>query len=292
MRTYLTITITMLLAVAAALPAQTTQPAESADEGQTPTVDQIVHRTNFTSYYQGADGRAQVKMTITDSQGRKRNREFTILRWDAPRPVKEGQKEPNKIQDDYTGKQRFYVYFLRPADVNKMVFMVHKYIDQPDDRWLYLPSLDLVKRISAADKRTSFVGSDFYYEDVSGRNPDLDTHELKEVTDSYYVLRNRPKKPESVEFAYYDMYILKDVYLPAYTMYYDQQGSKYRQYSLLNWERVGKHKYPTAMKAKMEDLRGGGHTILEYEKTEYNVGLPKNIFSERYLRRAPRRYLK
>ena len=34
------------------------------------SVETIVHKTNQTSYYQGKDGRARVKMTITDKSGR------------------------------------------------------------------------------------------------------------------------------------------------------------------------------------------------------------------------------
>ncbi len=60
-----------------------------------------------------------------------------------------------------------------------------------------MPSLDLVKRIAASDKRTSFVGSDFLYEDVSGRGLDQDIHELAETTDAFYVIKNTPKKPET-----------------------------------------------------------------------------------------------
>src|SRR5690606_16588847 len=129
---------------------------------QTPSVDEIVHRANKAAYYEGQDGRAQVEMTITDSQGRERNRRMTILRKDAA--------STDTIENGaYRSEQKFYVYFTRPADVNKMGFLVWKKLDTDDDRWLYLPALDLVKRIAASDKRTSFVGSDFYYEDVSGQ---------------------------------------------------------------------------------------------------------------------------
>jgi hypothetical protein len=66
------------------------------------------------------------------------------------------------------GDQDFMVFFSRPSDVRGTVFLVAKHVDRDDDRWLYLPGLDLVRRISAGDKRTSFVGSHFFYEDVSG----------------------------------------------------------------------------------------------------------------------------
>ena len=129
-----------------------------------------------------------VKMTITDDQGREREREFTILRRDA---------------DDTDREQKFYVYFHQPADVRDMVFMVWKHVGADDDRWLYLPALDVIKRIAASDERTSFVGSNFFYEDVSGRGIEEDNHELVETTDVYYVLKNTPKDPGAVEFDSY-----------------------------------------------------------------------------------------
>jgi len=157
-----------------------------------PSVETIVEKSNRIAYYQGKDGRADVHMSIVDAQGRTRTRAFTILRRD------------NEPGEEFTGDQRFYVYFKSPPDVRNTVFMVWKHValDVDDDRWLYLPDLDLVKRIAASDERTSFVGSHFFYEDVSGRNTNEDTHELADVTDTYYILKNTPKKPDLVEFSY------------------------------------------------------------------------------------------
>jgi len=46
------------------------------------SAEEIIQRANYMSYYQGKDGRAQVIMTITDSQSRSRTRKLTILRRD------------------------------------------------------------------------------------------------------------------------------------------------------------------------------------------------------------------
>ena len=173
---------------------------------QDPAVEDIVARANRAAYYQGADGRATVKMAITDAHDRVREREMTILRRD---DVPVGAKD-----DEYCGEQRFYVYFHRPADVAKMAFMVWKHLDKDDDRWLYLPALDLVKRIAASDERTSFVGSNFFYEDVSGRGIQEDVHELLETTDAAYVLRNTPKEAKSVEFGYFKTWVDRRTFLP------------------------------------------------------------------------------
>ncbi|MBI1387024.1 MAG: outer membrane lipoprotein-sorting protein [bacterium] len=240
-----------------------------------PSADEIVAKANHAAYYQGKSGRADVKMTITDSQNRTREREFTILR---------------KNMDEKDQEQRFFVYFNSPADVRKMVFMVWKHIGQDDDRWLYLPDLDLVKRIAASDKRTSFVGSTFFYEDVSGRNPALDTHELVETTDVYYVLKSTPKDAKGVEFAYYKTWIHKETFIPVQTMYYDESGKEYRKYTALAVEPVDG--IQTVVKGQMEDLRSGTTTVNEYANVKYNLDFPDDIFSERYLRKPPREYLR
>lgn len=241
---------------------------------QQPSVEEIVQRTNLTSYYQGDDGKARVSMTITDAQGRTREREFTILR---------------RNMDDEAKEQGFYVYFHRPADVRGMVFMVWKHVGAADDRWLYLPALDVVKRIAASDERTSFVGSHFFYEDVSGRGTEEDEHELLETTDLYYVLKNTPKNPDRVEFDSFTMWIHKPTFIPI-KVEYEAGGEVYRIVEALQVEDI--QGYKTVTKSRMKDLKSGGETVLEYSTVEYDVGLPEDVFTERYLRRAPRQYIR
>jgi outer membrane lipoprotein-sorting protein len=236
-------------------------------------VDEIVDRANKAAYYAANDGKADVSMTMTDSQGRERVREFTILRLD--------------IADG--GEQKFYVYFKKPEDVRDMVYMVWKRIGSDDDRWLYLPALDLVRRIAASDKRSSFVGSDFVYEDVSGRNITEDTHELVDTADGLYKLKNIPKDLDSVEFAYYYIWIDKTTFLPAKAEYYDKRGKLYRVVEALETEEIGG--YPTVIKSKVTDLGSGGNTVSEFKNIKYDLGLDENTFTERFLRRPPRQWI-
>lgn len=278
---------TLLLAgstgIAASAGAQNKAPDAAVDvEKPALSVADIVQKTNWRSYYQGQDGRARVEMTIAEKDGDTRTREFTILRRDST---------PKGVEDaEFTGEQKFYVYFHRPADVNKMVFMVWKHLDTDDDRWLYLPALDLVKRIAASDKRTSFVGSHFFYEDVSGRSVTLDNHELIDETDTYYVLKNTPKDTGGVEFSYYTMWIHKESFIPVKTEYYDRKGQAYRLYEALKVEPI--EGFLTITKSRMTNLLNGGSTTLDYSNVGYNLDLPDSLFTERYLRRAPRQYLR
>lgn len=241
---------------------------------KTLTADEIIDRANLASYYAGADGRADVKMTITDRNGRTREREMTILRKD----IEEGKD------------QKFFVYFHRPSDVRKMTYLVWKHTGRDDDRWLYQPALDLVKRIAGSDKRTSFVGSDFLYEDISGRGVEEDVHELIRTEDEAYVIRNTPKQKSGVEFSYYDVWIDRSTFLPTKAEYYDGKGKKYRAVEALEVKDVQGH--PTVTRSRASNLAAGGNTVSEFSDVKYDIGVPDNVFSERYLRRAPRKWLK
>ncbi|MDA3970467.1 MAG: outer membrane lipoprotein-sorting protein [Desulfobulbaceae bacterium] len=235
-----------------------------------PDVAEIVQKANFASYYNGDDGSSLVEMVITDSQDRTRTRLFTILRKD----------------ESDGGNQSYYVYFKRPSDIRKTTFLVHKHIQSEDDRWLYLPGLDLLKRLAASDKRTSFMGSHFFYEDVSGRNISEDLHTLEEETAEYYILNNIPKKPDEVEFSAYTIWIDKTTYLPMKAEYLDKSGKGYRTMEVLNTAEI--QGFTTVTKSKISDLNSGGSTITTFSEIKYNIGLDQSLFTERYLRRPPR----
>jgi len=248
---------------------------KKAEKEKPLTVGEIVKKANHVSYYQGIGGKSDVHMVITDSQGRTRERKFSILR---------------RNQDQKDEDQKYYVYFEEPSDVRKMVFMVWKHVKGDDDRWLYLPALDLVKRIAASDKRTSFVGSHFLYEDVSGRSLTEDEHTLVSTDEKYYVVKNVPKDPDSVEFASYKVWIDRKNFMPMKAEYLDKNGKKYRVMEALEVKEFDG--FPTVTKSRITDLESKGNTVMSFSNVEYKIGFPENIFTERYLRRTPRKWLK
>jgi outer membrane lipoprotein-sorting protein len=235
------------------------------------TVDEIVEQANQAAYYAGNDGQTDVKMVISDAGGGERVREFRILRLNTG-----------------DGTQKFYVYFKEPADVRNQVFMVWKEVEQgkDDSRWLFLPALNLVKPIAPGDKRTSFVGSDFVYEDVSGRALWEDTHELIEETDTHYVVKNVPQNPGAVDFSEYTVAIDKETFLPVKAEYLDKNGNLFRRVEAVKVETVQGH--PTVVESRVDDLARGGHTVNTFSNIQYDTGLKEMIFTERFLRRPPR----
>lgn len=237
------------------------------------TADEIMQRYNDISFYPGNDFQAQVSMVITDGKGRTRERAFSMIRKDVVE----------------RGNQLYFVYFKEPGDIRKSTFLVHKFIDRDDDRWMYLPSLDLVKRIAASDKRTSFMGSHYFYEDVSGRTISADRHELMKETAEAYVIKNTPLAPETVEFSFYTMWINKKTFLPMKAEFVDKKGVPYRMAEVLGQEVI--QGFPTLTKTRVRDLVEGGETVTEFNNIKYNLNLPDSLFSERYLRSPERKYL-
>lgn len=237
------------------------------------TADAIVDRANLAAFYAGADGRTEARMRIIDAQGREQRRQFTVLR----RDVAEG------------GDQQFLVVFSQPPDVRGTTFLVHKHVEADDDRWLYLPALDLVKRIAAGDKRTSFVGSHYYYEDVSGRRTTDDTHELQEGDEAHYLVRHVPIDPSSVEFASYLTWIDRETFIPMKIEYFDEAGKMIRRIEVMKVEDVQGH--PTVLASRISDLRNGGHTDLQFRYVAYDLGMDDEAFGERALRSPPQQWL-
>jgi len=236
--------------------------------------NEIITKANLVSYYSADDGRAQARMIIVDAQGKKQMRQFTILR---------------KDQTDL-GNQDILVFFTRPTDVNGTVFRVVKKIESADDRWLYLPALDLVKRISAGDKRTSFVGAHFFYEDVSGRNPAEDNFTLLGTDNDFYILQAVPKDKKSVEFNHYIVKISKTTFLPMQVDYYNSQDKKVRSMTVLKTQEI--EGVTTVMHSKITQHSDGSYTEMQFRKVKYNLGLPDSIFSERSLHNPPKAWLR
>ena len=238
------------------------------------SVSEIITKSNLASYYAGDDGSAQARMIIVDENGKKQMRQFIIFRQD--------EKD--------LGDQNMLVFFSRPSNVKDTVFRVEKHIEQGDNRWLYLPALDLVKRISAGDKRTSFVGSHFFYEDVSGRNPNEDSFTLISEDNDNYVINAVPKDKQSVEFSSYTVTISKSNFLPIESIYFNQSQQAVRKMTVVKVKNIDG--IPTVMKSRITDLSNNSYTEMQFRKVKYDVGLPSNIFSERSMRTPPKAWLK
>ena len=242
------------------------------------TGENIVKKIQQIFYYAGKDMKAKVSMKLISKNGKERIRELTMLR----------------LNQEKAGEQNYYMYFHRPADVRQMTFMVWKYLAKNDDRWLYIPAIKLVRRIAANDKNSSFVGSDFTYEDITGREISDDTHTLKSEEklngQSVYVVESKPKESKSAYYSRKVSWVHSDNFLPLKEEYYDKRGDLYKTFTADKFESI--EGIATILQITMANAQSGHRTVVIFEEVDYNVGLRDRIFSERYLRNPPREWIK
>ena len=239
---------------------------------------EIMKKSHMAYYYAGDDGQVDVTMRLVSKSGKERIREFAMLRID--------------IEDG--GDQKYYTYFKKPSDVSRLTFMVHKQLDGNDSRWIYVPAVDLVKPISADDKNSSFVGSNFSYEDVSGRHWNEDNHTLVNGEGDLdgkgvFIIESKPKDDGYKGFVRKLSYIDKETYLPLKEEYFDKKDKLFRIFTAEKIEDVNGIK--TVIVRKMENVKKKTYTIVEFNNVKYDVGLDESLFTERYLKNPPRKYI-
>ena len=239
--------------------------------------EEVMKKSQGAFLYPGKDFKARVVMKLINKDGQARVRELTLLRKNAGAAL---------------GEQKYFMYFFQPADVKDMTFMINKYPAKDDDRWMFIPAINRVKRIAAQDKRSSFVGSDFTYEDVSGRDIEDDNHvierEEKVGNRDSYVVKSTPKGADA-DFGHKVTWVDKANFLPLREEQYDKRGARYKQFTA---DEVADVKgFPTVVRRTMKNLQTGHRTEVAYVKTDYDLGLEDSLFSERFLRQPPRKWV-
>ena len=235
---------------------------------------EIMQKAHQNYYYAGGDFKAHVSMKLINKNGKVRTRTLTMLR---------------KNYDN--NQQKYFIYFHDPYEVKGMAFMVWKYMQKNDDRWLFIPSIKLIRRIAASDKNSSFAGSDFTYEDVSGIEIEEETHQLqKEDTlngKPVFVVVSTPK--EKGAYTKRISYIDKGYYLPLKEEYYDQHDKIYRVFEAVEIKEVGA--IPTITKRVMQNKHTQHTTEVTLDHVAYTLGLSNEIFSERSLKTPPKQVM-
>jgi len=244
------------------------------------SADEIMERSQRAYYFAGEDAKGRLTMELIDRQGNTRRRVLTMLR----------------RNQESAGQQKYFMYFHEPGDLRRLTFMIWKYPGRDDDRWIYVPAIDLIRRIAAEDKYSSFVGSDFSYEDVSGRDVSEDTHSIlgeEMLADrDVFVVESIPRA--SAAFTRRVSWIDKESFLPLKEEFYDAQNQLQRIFTASIIEDVAagegddRRIYPTIMKRAMKNVRTGHRTEVTVVSVSYDLGLQDDDFSERRMRRPPR----
>jgi len=235
---------------------------------------QVEHRET------GDDARFEMRMRLYDRQDRVRERALTMtaIEGGADRPV---------VAD------RTLIRFTYPNDIEGTGFLVWQRPGEDDERFLYLPALGRVRRIAGSEAQESFVGSDFTYEDIGGR----------ELGDYSYRLLGDRETWTAPDGASHDVWRLESRHRDADARYprvlslvrsdnfvvvraeiHNRRDELQKVYVVRRLERVDG--YWTPLDLEMRDLLQRTRTELVIERAGYDVGLSADDFTRRALERG------
>ena len=224
----------------------------------------------------GRDARSTSRMKLYDRQGRLRERAMTMASLRA------------------SGGDRLLIRFTYPNDIRGTGFLVWEHPQADDERFLYLPSLGRVRRIAGSETQESFVGSDFTYEDIGGREFDEYTYAIAEENATWTPPSGGPARPAwrlesrrkdaSAEFPRVVSLVLKDSFVVVHADIYNRRNEKQKIYTVRRLEQI--EGIWTAMDAEMTNALEKSRTELVVEKMDYNVGLKESDFTRRELERG------
>ena len=216
------------------------------------------------------DFTATMTMTLRQSDGSERVREMHILGLEVP---EDGDKT--------------LVVFDLPRDLQGTSILTVTHPDSPSDQWLYLPSLRRTRRIATSNRSSSFMGSEFTFEDIGSQ--DLRQYRYrylrKETLDgtASYVLERFPIE-EGSAYARQVLWWDTGEYRLLRVDYYDREDAHVKSLRLDGYQQYeGGQWRPDRM--VMNELTSGKSTTLEWSEYAFATGLSDRDFDPRRLGR-------
>src|SRR3954470_403736 len=247
----------------------------AAPSAQRLTADQVARKVQDRDT--GRDSRAALRMKLFDRRNRERERALTLL----------------TLKGKDTIGDRLLIRFTYPNDIRGTGFLVWEHPQGEDERFLYLPSLGRVRRIAGSEAQESFVGSDFSYEDIGGREFDDYTYTLVDENASWpgsdgvarpaYRLESR-RKDASVEFPRVVSLVLKDSFVVVQADVYNRRNEKQKVYTVKRLQQI--QNIWTVLESTMSNDLDKTRTELVVDKIAYNTGLTDAAFTRRELEGA------
>ncbi len=204
------------------------------------------------------------------------------------RQGKERVRTVESMSKDYGKDKKSIMLFQKPADVKGTMFLSWEYDsqDKEDDKWLYMPAMKKVRRISGASKNEYFMGTDYTYDDMGDRNVNEDRHTLlgkEKIGDKdCWKIESVPLDPE-------DLYTRKILWIDSISYliikgeYYDKDGLV-KTYQALDVRK--QDGFWLTFRSEMNNVSRQHKTILEIESIQFNTGVQDSLFQVTTLQRG------
>ncbi|MDR1232129.1 MAG: outer membrane lipoprotein-sorting protein [Spirochaetaceae bacterium] len=184
------------------------------------------------------------------------------------------------------GGDRTLIVFQKPVTIAGTRFLTIETNDKMNDKWIFLPNLGRVRRISASEGSGSFMGTDMSYDDIASasRDASLDTHTLlrEETADGrpLYVIESIPKD-KSYQYSKMVQWIGKTDRITYKIELYNKRGALYKVLEVLTVKTI--QDYETPVVTRMTTVTAGTSTTINVDTLKYDDPLPDGIFTQSYL---------
>jgi uncharacterized protein len=187
--------------------------------------------------------------------------------------------------ESYTrdANEKSLIVYTGPARVRGDKILM---LNNGDDIWFYTPKTDRVRHLASHARRQKVQGSDFSYEDLSTGKFEKDfTHTLLQRMErdgiDYYEIESIPTE-SGPSYSKILMWVDRARYVVRRIDYYEDDALL-KRLETSDFRELDGHFLPFRM--KMENLRDGSSTVLEFDEMTLNIDLPDRLFSTRELKK-------
>ena len=217
------------------------------------------------------DQRVSMQMILRNRQGQESRRQIRV----------------HTLEVDGDGDKSLTI-FDEPRDLKGTAFLSFTHAIEPDDQWLYLPSIKRVKRISSANKSGPFMGSEFAYEDLTSQEVAKYTYrwlrdENLEGRESMVV--ERIPVYENSGYTRQLVWVDKTFWQPLKIDYYDRKDSLLKTLIASDYQYY-EQRFWRASNMQMHNHQSGKSTELKRYGFQLMTGLSEADFDRNSLQRA------
>lgn len=220
------------------------------------------------------DSVANASFTLTNRSGESRVRKTSGL---------------TRLHDNGTDNMRL-VRFLAPADIKGTTTLLLEHAGADDDMWVYLPALGKVRRLSASNKKDSFVGTDFSYGDIIGYKPEEWSHKLvrQETLDgaACYVIESTPLNDTVLQNTGYSKrlsWVRQDNFVASRIEFWNAAGQQFKRITASDIRQVGSNGRFQPMLSVAENLLSGHRTAIQFEEFKADQQVKASLFTPQEL---------
>jgi hypothetical protein len=201
---------------------------------------------------------------------------------------------------DYGQDSKQLSLFETPADIRGTAYLSFDWDDpqRDDDSWLYLPSIQRVKRIASSDTSDSFMGSDFTYADINGIEIDwydfsfVNKSEIVDGQDCWVIEATaKPQFKERAEqatgYSRLQTWIRKDNYVQVRAQAWELRGNRIKYFTSDQIEQVqgiwtiGRLQAITTRNGRQEHA-----SILQLNTVSFNLDIDDDLFATESMQRG------